>query len=229
MAASVIIDIALCVVSAFFIIRHTIKGFFASILDGAKGFVAAILAYLLRIPVAKIFDAWFMRDAIVNWVNNSLVASVEGNDTVVNFVSLYRNVPWLFNSILSIFGLEDASGLEALSSGDTAQIYNVAYDVGSSISYALSTALAIVVLFILIYLSLMLVVKLLDGVVQASSLRVINRVLGFLFGVAISFVVIWIVSFVLEFLSDITNGFGGNLTREDLNKSMIMGIVNAIL
>lgn len=229
MAASIVIDITLSIVALLLIIKYTIKGFFATILDGAKGFVAAILAYLLRIPVAKLFDAWFMRDGIVNWVNNSLVASVEGNDTFIDFVALYENVPWFFNSFLYSFGLGDVSELEGMESASYDQIYDISYDVGSAISYALSTALALIVLFVIIYVGLIIVVKFLDDLVEASSLGKINRILGFLWGVAVSFALIWITSFVLELLSDITNGFGGALTREDLNKSMLLGMVNAIL
>lgn len=229
MAAGIIIDITLSIVALLLIIKYTLKGFFATILDGAKGFVAAILAYLLRIPVAKLFDAWFMRDGIVNWVNNSLVASVEGNDTFMDFIALYKNVPWLFNSFLANFGLRDVSALEGMDTASYDQIYDISYEIGSSISYALSMALALVVLFIIIYVSLILVVGLLDDLVEASSLGKINRILGFLWGVAVSFALIWISSFVLELLSDITNGFWGGLTREDLNQSMLLGMANAIL
>lgn len=229
MAAGIIIDITLSIVALLLIIKYTLKGFFATILDGAKGFVAAILAYLLRIPVAKLFDAWFMRDGIVNWVNNSLVASVEGNDTFMDFIALYKNVPWLFNSFLANFGLGDVSALEGMDTASYDQIYDISYEIGSSISYALSMALALVVLFIIIYVSLILVVGLLDDLVEASSLGKINRILGFLWGVAVSFALIWISSFVLELLSDITNGFWGGLTREDLNQSMLLGMANAIL
>lgn len=229
MAAGIIIDITLSIVALLLIIKYTLKGFFATILDGAKGFVAAILAYLLRIPVAKLFDAWFMRDGIVNWVNNSLVASVEGNDTFMDFIALYKNVPWLFNSFLANFGLGDVSALEGMETASYDRIYDISYEIGSSISYALSMALALVVLFIIIYVSLILVVGLLDDLVEASSLGKINRILGFLWGVAVSFALIWISSFVLELLSDITNGFWGGLTREDLNRSMLLGMVNAIL
>ena len=229
MAAGVIIDIIFSAITVLLVLKYTLKGFFASILDSAKGFVAAILAYLLRIPMAKLFNAWFMREGIVNWVNNSLIASVEGNDTFVDFVSLYEKMPWFFNSFLASFGLGDVSDLSGMDSASYDQIYDISYEVGSAISYALSTALAVLVLFIIIYIVLLFVVRLLDGVVEASSLGKINKILGFVWGLVVSFALIWISSFVLELLSDITNGFGGALTREDLNKSMLLGMVNAIL
>ena len=227
--AGVIIDISLSVIALLLIIRHTMKGFFATILDSAKGFVAAILAYLLRIPVAKLFDAWFMREGIVKWVNNSIIASVEGNDTFVDFIALYENVPWFFNSFLANFGLGDVSALDGMESASYAQIYEISYELGSAISYALATVLAVIALFIVIFFALIAIVNLLDNLVDVSSLGKINSILGFVWGVAVSFALIWISSFVLELLSDITNGFGGGLTREDLNKSMLLGMVNAIL
>lgn len=229
MTAGIIIDIIFSIITVLLVIKYTLKGFFAAIFDSAKGFVAAILAYLLRIPVAKLFDAWFMRDGIVKWVNNSLIASVEGNDTFIDFVSLYEKMPWLFNSFLANFGLGDVSALDGMESASYEQIYNISFEIGSSISYALSMALALVVMFVVIYVALMIVARLLGDLVEASSLGKINRILGFLWGIAVSFALIWISSFVLELLSDITGGFWGGLTREDLGKSMLLSMVNAIL
>ena len=75
----------------------------------------------------------------------------------------------------------------------------------------------------------MFVSKLLSDLVKASSLGKLNRILGFLWGVVVSFALIWISSFVLELLSDVTGGFWGGLTREDLSKSMLLSMVNEIL
>ena len=229
MAAGIIIDIIFSIITALLIIKYTLKGFFAAIFDSAKGFVAAILAYLLRIPVAKLFDAWFMREGIVKWVNNSLVASLEGNDTFIDFVSLYEKVPWFFNSFLSNFGLGDVSALDGLENASHAQISEISFEVGSALSYALSMALAILVMFVIIFTALMFVSKLLSDLVKASSLGKLNRILGFLWGVVVSFALIWISSFILELLSDVTGGFWGGLTREDLSKSMLLSMVNEIL
>lgn len=229
MSASVIIDIILGVCTLLTIIKFTIRGFVGSVLDTAKVFFAAILAYLLRIPVAKLFDGWFMRDGIVNWVRKSLITSLEGNDTFINFIDLYKNVPGFFNKILVKFGLGDVSALDGMETASYTQIDELAIDIGSAISMLLSTILAVVALFILSLILLSIVVRLVDGLLVISSVSKINRVLGLLLGIAVSFAIIWLTSFILEFLVDITGGFGGKLSRDDLNKSMLMGLVNSIL
>ena len=229
MTAGIIIDIVFSIIAALLILKYTLKGFVAAILDSAKGFVAVILAYLLRIPMAKLFDAWFMRDGIVEWVNNSIVASVEGNETFIDFVALYDKAPWFYNSFLTHFGLGDVSALDGMENASYEQIDAISFELGSAISYALSMALAIVVLFVIIYMALMIVAKMLGDMVSASSLGKINRILGFVWGVVVSFALVWVSSFVLELLSDVTGGFWGNLTRADLNESMLLSMVNAIL
>ena len=230
MSASVILDIILGVLALLTILKYTLRGFVGSILDVAKVILAAILAYLIRIPVAKLFEIWFMNDSMVDWVRNSLTATVEGNDTFIDFISLYENVPWLYNSVLSHFGLGDVSALETLSdTASYAQIEELSIEIGLAISNMLSTILAILVLFIIILIVLSIIVRLIDDLLIVSSVSKLNRLLGFALGVAVAFAMIWIISFVLEFLVDVTSGFGGNLTREDLDKSMLIGLVNTIL
>ena len=229
MSASVILDIILGALALLTIVKYTFRGFVGSILDIVKVILAAILAYLIRIPVAKLFDVWFMNDSIVDWVRNSLTAALEGEDTFINFISLYENVPGFFNTVLAYFGLGDVSMLNGMESASYDQINYLSMEIGSAISYMLSTALAVLVLFIVILIALSILVRFIDGLLVVSSVNKLNRLLGFVLGVAVAFAMVWITSFVLEFLSDVTGGFGGNLTREDLNKSMIMGLVNAIL
>ena len=229
MSASVILDIVLGAFALLTIVKHTFRGFVGSILDIVKVILAAILAYLIRIPVAKLFDLWFMNDSIVGWVKNSLTAALEGEDTFINFISLYNNVPGFYNTVLAHFGLGDVSALNGLQSASYEQVDYLSMEIGSAISYMLSTALAVLVLFIIILIALSILVRFIDGLLVVSSVNKLNRFLGFVLGVAVAFGIVWITSFVLEFLADVTGGFGGNLTRDDLNKSMIMGFVNKIL
>ncbi|MBO5262192.1 MAG: CvpA family protein [Clostridia bacterium] len=229
MSASVIIDIILGVCALLTIVKFTIRGFVGSVLDTAKVFLAAILAYLLRIPVAKLFDGWFMRDGIVNWVRNSLISSLEGNDAFINFIDLYKNVPAFYNKVLVNFGLGDVSALDGMETASYAQVDALALDIGSAISMLLSTVLAVIAIFIISIILLSILVRLSDGLLVIASLSRVNRLLGFLLGIVVAFAIIWLTSFVLEFLVDVTGGFGGKLSRDDLNKSMLMGLVNSIL
>ncbi len=228
MGASVIIDIILGVCALLTIIKFTLRGFVGSILDTAKVFLAAILAYILRIPIAKLFNIWFMQDGIVNWVRNSLIASLEGNSTFINFIDLYKNVPGFFNGVLARFGLGDVSALGVIETASYSQVDALALDIGSAISMLLSTILAFILLFIVSLILLSFLARFVDGLLVISSVSKLNRILGFVLGVAIAFGIIWLSSFVLEFLSDITGGFGGKLTRADLNKSMLISLVRTV-
>lgn len=228
MSASVIIDIVLGVLALLMILKFTLRGFVGSLLDTAKVLLAVVLAYLIRIPVAKLFDIWFMRDSMVDWVRGSLIDSLEGNETFINFIDLYKNVPGFYNTVLAHFGLGDVSELGTMETASYAHIDELAYDIGSAISMMLSTILAVIVLFILILIILSIVVRFVDGLLKFSSLSKLDRILGFFLGIAIALGFMWLLSFVLEFLISVTGGFGGNLTKDDLRQSMLLSLVYLI-
>jgi anaerobic C4-dicarboxylate transporter DcuB len=88
-----------------------------------------------------------MEDSIVGWVKRSLTERAQGQDTLIDFVELYHNVPIFFNNILSAFGLGDASKLENADTAGGAELEQIAIDIGSSLSMFLSTVLAVIVMF----------------------------------------------------------------------------------
>ena len=70
----IIVDIALLVIAIFIIIKFTIKGFFSSILDVCKLGLSAIIAYIVRMPLAKLFSSLFMKNAMKSVVKTSCEA-----------------------------------------------------------------------------------------------------------------------------------------------------------
>ena len=221
MSVSTIIDIALLVISVILIIRYTCKGAVRSIFSYIKVFLAIGLAYILRNPVAELFNKMFMDSAITKWVYNSLSASAKGVETDgLNLVELYRETPAFFTNILSKFGIDlegfDAA-IEALPYASEADIVAMSENIGSSIALMLSTVLAIVVIFILALILLTVVVNLLDKVAKLPGLNLINRLLGAVIGVLISLTLIWAVSGIITVL--IT--YVGPLAPDVLNQELI--------
>ena len=226
---SLIVDIVLAVVALFLIIKFTIKGLVKGILDGLKVFVAIVISFLLRLPVAKIFDGWFMNDRIVGWVENSLLKSIEGNDTFVNFIELYESAPMLYHKFLVSFGLENPESLNGIEGATQDAVREIAVDLGSSISLLLSTVLAVIVVFILSIIALTIVIKIFDLLTKFPVIRTLNRVLGFALGVCVAYFVLWGAVYALEF---VVNQFGNMapevLNERELNESMVVGFFNTV-
>ncbi|MBO4983050.1 MAG: CvpA family protein [Clostridia bacterium] len=228
MTANTIIDIVLGIVALLIIIKFTVRGFLRSVLDTLKVFIAAFLAYIIRMPVANLVNSWFLQGKIVDWVRTSLNDTIAGADSFVNFQELYENVPEFFSVVLSAFGLGDVSNLGTLEQATSEQVEELSLSIGSSISMLLSTVIAVIVLFIVALIILSIVIKLLDGLMNFTAVKAINRILGFVMGVALAGGVIWLVSYGLDFLIDMTGGFGGNLTHETVNESMLISIIKTI-
>ena len=228
MSANVVIDIVFSVIALFIIIKFTVKGFLKSVLDSLKVVFAAIIAFAVRKPFARLIDSWFMRDGIVSWVNQSMLDAYEGSDTLVNFVELYNNVPVLFNKILAVFGLGDVSVLGNGEAITEEKIGELAIQIGESVSKLVSTVIAVVVMFLIMLLLLTILNKLIDSLTSFGLIKVINRILGFLLGTVCAVAAIWLASLVLVFLVNVTNGFGGSLTKEILDKSMLIGLAEKI-
>ncbi|MBE6673850.1 MAG: CvpA family protein [Ruminococcaceae bacterium] len=229
MGANVIIDIVLAVIALLVILKFTVRGFLRSVLDTLKVFIAGFVAYLLRLSVGKIFDGWFMNKSIVGWVRNSLLATAEGGDAIVDFADLYNSVPEFFNTVLTYFGLGDVSKLESIGSASSEDIEALAVDIGSSISSMLSMVLAIVAVFIVAIIVLTIVIKLLDNLTNFTAVKVVNRILGFALGVAFAGLILFAVSYALNFLVGVTNGFGGRLPQEVLDQSMVVNLMKLII
>ena len=211
------------------ILKFSLKGFLRGVLDTLKGFVAAIIAYLVRIPVAQLFNSWFMRDSVVGWVKRSIIENSQNEDSMIDFVELYENVPIFFNNVLSAFGLGDVSGLESADKLGEKELEEIAVDIGESLSMFLSTVLAVIVMFIVAMIVLSILIRLLDGLTKFSAIKVINRVLGVVLGVVCAIGTVWLITFILEILINITGGFGGKLTAADLDDSMMIGLVRKII
>lgn len=226
---SLIVDIVLAVVAVLLIIKFTLKGLVKGVLDGLKVFLALVIAILLRIPAAKLFDGWFMNKSIVGWVENSLFKSIEGNDTFVDFIELYNTAPQLYHKFLVGFGLENPDSLQNIDVATNETVKEIAVDLGSSVSLFLSTIVAVIAVFILAIIGLTIAIKLFDMLTKFPVIRTLNRILGFALGVCVAYVTLWGAVYVLEF---VVNQFGNMapevLNEGELNESMVVGFFNTV-
>lgn len=221
MSISLIIDLALCLISIILIIRYTCKGAVRSILSYAKVFLAIGLAFALRNPVATLLNKMFMTDSVTDWVHNSLVASASGTETNgLNIVELYQNTPSFFTNVLSKFGIDltdfDAA-IEALPYASEEQIAELSANIGGSIALMLSTILAVVIVFVLAIIVLTVIINLIDKATKLPGLNFVNRVLGAVIGALISITVIWAVSGIATLVVN----YVGPIAPETINQDII--------
>ena len=104
----IIVDIALLVIAIFIIIKFTIKGFFSSILDVCKLGLSAIIAYIVRMPLAKLFSSLFMKNAMKSVVKTSCEAYLNTDlaKISIDISALHEQTPEFFEKFLTKFGLD---------------------------------------------------------------------------------------------------------------------------
>lgn len=235
MNAGLIVDICLVVLTAFIIIKFTIKGFFSSVMDVAKLFLSVLIAFLVRTPVSKLFCSLFMDKAMHSVVESSLNAYLESDASKISFdiTNLAESAPEFFEKFLTRFGLDYdrfVSDLNELTTNHNPDMVEpLAQNVGGAASMLLSLVLALIVGFIVVYLILIIVAKLLENLMKFDGVKQANRWLGALVGVIISLLIMWGVTMGLEALVEFVGPVAPNVITSDLTeRSMIVGIFKHI-
>lgn len=235
MNPSTVFDIALVVFAALIIIKFTIEGFFSSILDLCKGFLAIVTAYLMRIAIGRLFYSLFMKDAMVSLVYKSLELSLNENiDKLgIDIKSLQENTPEFFEKLLTKFGLDHSKYLEdfdAFFVNDNQEVMgSLAENVGGAIAMLLATALALLAGLIASYIIFSIVVHFLLKLTKFEGVKSANRWLGLALGCVIAFFVLWGCSMGAELLVQFVGPALPEYINEDLtNGSMVVGIFKHI-
>ena len=220
--ASLIIDIFLICLGIILVIKYTKKGLVKTVLDFSKLILSIILAFCLRKPLGRAFDSWFMNEKITYWVKESLLATANGEDRVVDFVSIYEDVPSFYTNILTKFGLNFEgvrNNIGNVSNLSGTEIDALADNIGSSISMMLSIILAVVIVFVISIITLSIVVHFLNLLTKFKAINFVNKLLGFVFGILMSFVVLWLVSMfvgiIIKFIGPLNPDVFNNDIIED--------------
>ncbi|MBQ8546521.1 MAG: CvpA family protein [Clostridia bacterium] len=210
MGASTIIDIVLCSFAVLIILKFTIKGFVCSLLDLTKAILSLALAFILRIPVANLFNGWFMENAMVSLVEKSLSAFLKNDPTniAIDVKTLQDKAPEFFEKFLTHFGLDfDKFIVEFdafFNQNDSTVIDSLAENIGGAIATLLSTIIAFVAITIVAYITLSIVFALLSHLKNFEGVKTADRLLGLTLGVIIAIVVTWGLTqgilFVVEFI-----------------------------
>ncbi len=222
-----VIDGALILLAVIFMIRHARLGFVKSILNSIKAFVAIGIAYVFRMPVARLIDSMFMGGVANNWVYSSLMASKNGADPAFDLVSLYNDFPLAYN-LLEKFGLdttnlgEQLSSVEALSDeGITALSENI----GGALSSLISTIIAVVVLFVVAIIALTVLISLLNVITRLPVIKFLNRVLGAAIGLVWAALSAWSIGMAITLIS----GFVPDVVSPDiLTESVVLRFLSSI-
>ncbi|MBO5374312.1 MAG: CvpA family protein [Clostridia bacterium] len=220
---SLIIDMALALVAIIIIIRHIRLGFVKSILGSLKPIFAGVLAFVFRVPVAKLFTG-LIGGFVNEWVYASISASAAGAEPSFDLVSLYNSCPIVYDKALVFFGLDNTNGFHESMVGieqlDEAGVSALSSNISWSITWMLSLGIAMLVIFIVALIALTIVTTLLDMVTRLALLNIINRLLGGVVGLFWAIAFAFLVGAVLTLISAIVpNVVGENI----INESIILG------
>ena len=229
-----IIDITLVVLAIFIIIRFTIKGFFSSVLDVCKLFLSAIIAYLVRIPIAKLFSSLFMEKAMKSLVKGSIEAYLDSDlaKISIDITTLYEQLnktPEFFEKFLTRFGLDYErffADLNDLTQNKNTEVIEPIVDnLGPAVALLLSTVLALIVAFVVLYIVFIIVAKLLENLTKFDGVKTANRILGLVIGLVLSVLVMWLVSMGVIALVEFVSPVAPNIISPELAEgSMIIDI-----
>ena len=192
MMASVIFDIVLLVFAILIIVKFSIKGFVRSLLDVAKIALSLTLAFLLRFPVARLFDSWFMDGIMIDVVKNSLIASVE-NDLPRVYIDV-MGFPDVFKDFLKDYSLDldkFNSDIAAFSNGDTDVIDSLANNAGGALATLASTVIAFAIVLVISYIILSIVFYFISHLRRFEDVKTADRIFGIILGVIVACFSLW--------------------------------------
>lgn len=238
MNAGLIVDIVLLVLAIFIIIKFTLKGFFSSVLDVCKLGISAIVAYLVRVPIAKLICSLFMDNVMYKAIESSLNAYLaeDISKISIDITTLAEKTPEFFEKFLSKFGLDyekffsELNMLTTRQYDDPAQLVSsISANVGGAVAMLISVVITLIVVFIVSYIVLIIAARLLNGLTKFDGVKQANRWLGAAVGVVVALLIMWALSMGLLALVEFVGPLAPNVINSDLTeKSMIVGIFKNI-
>ena len=226
---NVVIDIVLLVLGLLIILKFTISGFLKSLFSTCKLLLSVLMAFLLRLPVARLFGNMFFDRFFKDGVYNA----ISGNDTTSRLLPLLYNNGYA--NVLAKFDVNTVQlgkDLEALGNGDTStEIYeSISANAGHGFSLMVCSVIAFIVVFILTIIVLSIIMPLLEKLTTAfDGVRAANRVLGLVFGVIVALFVLWGISLALYAITSYIGPFTtGAFDVQTLDKSMILGFFRQV-
>ena len=225
---SLIIDIALAIVALIVMMRHIRLGFVKSILGTFKPLIAGTLAFVFRVPVAKLFRDMYI-SLLDPMVNESLTASSIGAEPSFDIVSLYNGFPIVYEKILSFFGLDLENGfrdsMANIEQLDEVAIAELSLNISSAMAWGLSLLSALLAVFIIALIVLSIITSLLDLITKIPVFNVVNRILGAAIGLFWASAFALLIGVVLTFASRLVPNVIGEGIISD---SIILGLFSKL-
>ena len=226
---NVVIDIVLLVLGLLIILKFTISGFLKSLLSSCKLLLSVLFAFLLRVPVARLFGNMFFD----NFFKNGVYNAISGNDTTSKLLPLLYNDGYA--NVLAKFDVNTVQlgkDMESLKNGDTsAELYeSISSNAGYGFSLMVCSVISVILIFIVTIIVLSIITPLIEKLITAfDGIRVANRILGLIFGIIIALLTLWGISLALYALSSYIGPFtSGVFDVATLDKSMILGFFRQI-
>ncbi len=226
MNISTIVDIVLCSFAVLIILKFSIKGFVCSLLDLAKAILSLAIAFLLRIPLANLFNDLFMKNAIIGVLEKSLNGFLENDPTKVTIdLSVLNKTPQFFEKFLTHFGLDFEKFKQEFelffNQNDASVIESLAENVGGAMATVLSTIIAFVALLLTSYIALTIIFAFVSHLRRFDGVKTADRLLGIALGVAISITVLWGCTQGILFAGRLLPDY---INEDTMGKSMVVSI-----
>ena len=226
--ASVVLDRVLFAFILMILIKYTIVGFLKSILNIVKLVASVVLAIVFRGSIAALFDKWFMKNAVVGWVNGSLTKSIQNESPTVDFVKIYKDTPQFYSHILSHFGIDNEKLDAQMRELSADNVSETAETIGIPFANMLSTILAVIAIFIVSMIVLSIILGLFSKLIT-RGIKLTDRLLGMALGMAISAVVVWGVGVLVKTLVDMLGPvYPAIFNQELIDKSMVLGMLDKL-
>ena len=205
MVASIIFDVALCLLAIYTIVKFSIRGFVRSLLDILKMALALALASLLRMPLANLLNSWFMDKTMIDIVRSSLTATVENNPARI-YIDL-KDLPGNLKMLLTKHSLDlerfNSDSEAFFGNGDASVIESLSTNAGGALATFFSSAIAFVFSFIVLYIILSIICRLIGKAKRFEKIKPLDRVFGVILGIAFAVVTMWKLSQSALFVVDV--------------------------
>ncbi|MEG1499716.1 MAG: CvpA family protein [Clostridia bacterium] len=177
-----VLDIVVIAVLLLFSLIGVWKGFLRSLVSLCGFAVSFVVAILIRVPVANLFDKMF---GLTNVVAGKIAAQLGAISTVLTDTKTL-NAGELATAVdsSSLSGILKQIFKSFIGTENFAQPMSVADIVGTRIGFIVTCIVAVIVMFVIIRIIVFLLNLIIKKIMKKSAFGPIDKVLGFVLGLA---------------------------------------------
>ena len=219
MTVSLVFDIIIFALCAFWIIKNAIRGFIKAFITFAKTILAFLLAYLFCAPVGRFFSDKIFLGCARGWIYDAFCSTQIGEDQYALY-QLFDGIPEWFTNITVSSGVEDWMVQEYFVNEKPAPMWalnQMSNSLGDELSYLISVIIAFVAIFLVAEIAFTIIGSLLNKIGKRPLLNTLNVILGICIGVVISIVSAWLISSAVLWILD----FGAKYYPDVFNREIL--------